>query len=152
MRRVKKVLLVLVLSMMFTGTISSTVTYAKSINYQKRVKKAKKNLIKKVRKMYPEAYTGKPLKRYTSFYVKITKSKREGRYLTCTLKSNWQKGLDDGWPEEAGVVRVDLKTGIVKVIHSRDMFASLELDVDEDDSSDDDWDPYTYKDFRIKVK
>lgn len=44
MKKVKKVLMILVLAMMFTGTISSTLTYAKSINYQKRVKMAKKNL------------------------------------------------------------------------------------------------------------
>lgn len=152
MKRIKKILLIIVLSMMFTSAAGSTLTvYAKKINYSKRVKKAKKNLIKKVKKMAPEAYSGNPLKR-VKFYVKITKSKRNGRYLTCTLKSNWQKALDSGWPEEVGVVKVDLNTGVVKIIHSRGMFDSLALDVDEDDYSDDDWDPYTYEDFKIKVK
>ena len=111
MRNVKKVLLVLVLAMMFTGTISSTVTYAKSINYQKRVKKAKKNLAKRVKKELSWAY--KPS-------VRIVKSKRKGRYLTCTLQGSIGDGACDG------KVRVDLKTGVVTVLDSMDMFMDFE--------------------------
>ena len=151
-RSIKRLSTALLFALMFTAAIGSiTTVYAEKINYSRRAQTAKKNLVKEVRKMYPEVYIGNPLKRFTSYYVKITNSRRNGRYLTCTLKSNFLKATEGGWPEEVGVVRVDLKTGVVKVIHSKEMFASLKLGVSDDDSNGD-WDPYTYKDFKIKIK
>lgn len=107
-RSVKKLVIVLFLAMMFTSAISTSVTvYARSVNYQQREAKAKRNLVKKVKKYLSWAY--KPS-------CRIVSSSRKGRNLTCTLTGSIGGGACQG------KVRVDLKTGNVKVLSSIGMF------------------------------
>ncbi len=137
MKRItKKFFIVFVLALMLTSvTNNSVVVHAKHISYSRRANIAKKHLKKTVYKML-KSWAYKPS-------VKIVRSKRNGKYLTCKMQASIGGGACDG------VVRVDLKTGIVTIIESNDMFPNLIID-NEDDYYDDEG-VYEYEQFRIKV-
>ena len=131
----KKIIVVLVLSMMFTSVVSSTVTVsAKTINYRKRTKKAKKNLCKKVRKMLKADFY-KPS-------CKVRKSRREGKFLFCSLMCSIGGGACDF------LVRVDLDTGLATILYD-----SEGIFIYDDEDWDDDADGYVGEySFWIRVK